>query len=282
MAAALPLLVRTGHESLATDVLEVVDGGEGKVERVSAPGLDEMRRTLAASRPPSDVASPPVDAERVLAAVRVALRALADGTPDAVPTPPPAETSPPTGVLRRTGDLWTVTFDGATAPVRRSKGLEDIAVLLARPSQDVPALDLASGGGVVTSASTGEDLHEPGDLGEVVDATARAAYAARIKELQSALDDSDAAGDAERGGRVQAELDELTRHLAAAYGLHGPRRAGDPAERARAAVTARIRAAIAKVGEAHPSLGRHLNHSIRTGRFCSYRPDDLVAWTIEP
>jgi predicted ATPase len=283
MAATLPLLVRTGHESLATDVLEVVDDGEGKVERVSAPGLDEMRRTLAASRPPSDVASPPVDAERVLAAVRVALQTLVDGTPEAVPiTRQPAETSPAAGVLRRTGEVWTVTFDGTTAPVRRSKGLEDIAVLLARPGQDLPALDLASGGGVVTSAPAGEDLHESGDLGEVVDATARAAYAARIKELQSALDDADAARDAERGALLQAELDELTRHLAAAYGLHGPRRAGDPAERARAAVTARIRAAIAKVGEAHPPLGRHLSHCIRTGRFCSYRPDEPVGWTIEP
>jgi hypothetical protein len=47
-------------------------------------------------------------------------------------------------------------------------------------------------------------------------------------------------------------------------------------------VTARIRAAIAKVGEAHPPLGRHLSHCIRTGRFCSYRPDEPVGWTIEP
>ena len=283
LAAALPLLVQTGQESLAISVLEVVDGGEGVVERISAPRLDEVRRTLGAARRPTDVPSPPVDGDLVLAAVREALRSLTAGSSDAVPElRVPAEAPPVAGVLRRTGDLWTVTFDGTTAPVRRSKGLEDIAVLLARPGQDVPALDLASGGGVAAAAPTGENLHEPGDLGEVVDATARAAYAARIKELQSALDDSDAAGDAERGARLQEELDELTRHLAVAYGLLGPRRAGDPAERARAAVTARVRAAIAKVREAHPSLGRHLNRSIRTGRFCSYRPDDPVAWTIEP
>jgi predicted ATPase len=283
LAAALPLLVQTGQESLATSVLDVVDGGEGVVERISAPRLDEVRRTLGAARRATDVPSPPVDGHRVLAAVREHLRSLAAESSDAVPGPrAPAAAPPVAGVLRRTGDLWTVIFHGTSAPVRRSKGLEDIAVLLARPGQDVPALDLASGGGVAASASMGEDLHEPGDLGEVVDATARAAYSARIKELQSALDDADAAGDAERGARLQAELDELTRHLAAAYGLHGPRRAGDPAERARAAVTARIRAAIAKVGEAHPPLGRHLSHSIRTGRFCSYRPDEPVAWTIAP
>ncbi|HSK28149.1 MAG TPA: hypothetical protein VK894_14665 [Jiangellales bacterium] len=282
LAAALPLLVRTGHAALATDVLDVVDRGEGVVERTAAPRLEETRRTLAGSRPTNEMASPTADAERVLAAVRMALRTLANEEPDAAPMPrQPATTSPAAGVLRRAGEVWTVTFAGTTAPVRRSKGLEDIAVLLARPGQDVPALDLASGGGIVARAPAGQDLHEPGDLGEVADATARAAYAARIRDLQAALDDADLTGDAERGALLQAELDELTRHLAAAYGLHGPRRAGDPVERARAAVTARIRAAIGKVTEAHPALGRHLDRAVRTGRFCSYRPDEPVTWTIE-
>jgi predicted ATPase len=282
LAAALPLLVSTGRESLAADVLEVVDAGEGVVERITAPRLDEVRHTLASARRPGDVVSRPIEGDRVLAAVRDALRSMADDPRELVPTPrEPASAVLAAGVLRRTGELWTVTFAGTTAPVRRSKGLEDIAVLLARPSQEVAALDLASGQGATVSSSAGENLHEPGDLGEVADAPARAAYAARIKDLQAALDDADAVGDAERGSRLQAELDELTHHLAAAYGLHGPRRAGDPAERARAAVTARIRAAIAKVADAHPALGRHLGRSIRTGRFCSYRPDESVVWTID-
>jgi predicted ATPase len=283
LAAALPLLVRRGRESLAADVLEVVDRGEGVVERITAPRLDEVRHTLAPARRPGDVVPRPVDGDRALAAVRFALRSMADESPEAVPTPRESSSAAPAaGVLRRTGEVWTVAFAGTTAPIRRSKGLEDIAELLARPGQEVAALDLASGQGATVSSSPREILHEPGDLGEVADAAARAAYAARIEQLQSALDDADGSGDAERGSRLQAELDELTRHLAAAYGLHGPRRAGDPAERARAAVTARIRAAIGKVAGAHPALGRHLERSIRTGRFCSYRPDDPVVWTIQP
>jgi hypothetical protein len=83
-----------------------------------------------------------------------------------------------------------------------------------------------------------------------------------------------------RGARAQQELDFLTGELTAAYGLRGPRRAGDPAEKARSAVTARIRTAIARIGDAHPGLGSHLSGSVRTGRFCSYRPDGATAWRV--
>jgi hypothetical protein len=176
--------------------------------------------------------------------------------------------------------VWTVTFAGTAVPVRRSKGLEDLVTLLLRPGADVAALDLATGAGATLTSADQEDLHAPGDLGDVVDAQARAAYAARIRRLQADLDEADSDGDAARSARLQHELDELTTHLAGAYGLHGPRRSGDPAERARAMVTARIRAAMAKVEQAHPTLGRHLRHSISTGRFCSYRPDDPVRWTV--
>ena len=47
-------------------------------------------------------------------------------------------------------------------------------------------------------------------------------------------------------------------------------------------MTARIRAAIGKVDQAHPALGRHLERSVRTGRFCSYKPEEPVAWTVIP
>ncbi|MGH8895286.1 MAG: hypothetical protein ACRDWY_18565 [Actinomycetes bacterium] len=87
---------------------------------------------------------------------------------------------------------------------------------------------------------------------------------------------------ATRSGRVlaQKELDALTQELAAAYGLHGPRRTGDSAERARAAVTARIRSALARVAQVHPSAGRHLDRAVVTGRYCPYRPKDETRWLV--
>ena len=50
---------------------------------------------------------------------------------------------------------------------------------------------------------------------------------------------------------------------------------GDTAsiERARVAVTKRIKAVIRRIGVVHPSLAYHFNASIKTGAYCSYRPD---------
>ena len=59
--------------------------------------------------------------------------------------------------------------------------------------------------------------------------------------------------------RARDELDAVTAALASAFGLGGrARKAGDPAERARSAVTWRIRSALSKVEAAHPALGAHL------------------------
>jgi hypothetical protein len=186
------------------------------------------------------------------------------------------------GSFRRNGSLWTLQFAGQTAHVPDRKGLHDLARLLNRPGQEMHCLDLLMES--PTEALAGADargLTEPGDLGEVVDAPARTAYQARIAELQHDLDEADAAGDADRGQRAQQELDFLVAELTAAYGLGGrPRRAGDPVEKARTAVTWRIRHAIAKITDVHPTLGRHLRRSVRTGRFCVYEPDEAIDWQL--
>jgi hypothetical protein len=65
-------------------------------------------------------------------------------------------------------------------------------------------------------------------------------------------------------------VDELAR----AVGLSGrDRRAASHAERARLNATRAIRTAMANLARAHPSLGRHLAATIRTGRYCAYIPD---------
>jgi len=46
-------------------------------------------------------------------------------------------------------------------------------------------------------------------------------------------------------------------------------------------VTYRVRAAIRKLDQLHPELGRHLANSVRTGTWCAYRPESDVSWTIE-
>jgi hypothetical protein len=47
----------------------------------------------------------------------------------------------------------------------------------------------------------------------------------------------------------------------------------DARERARVNVTRAIAAVLRRIAEHHPTLGAHLSATIRTGTFCSYRPD---------
>jgi hypothetical protein len=192
-----------------------------------------------------------------------------------VPVPPQSA-----NVFRNQGDWWTLQYRGREARIRDSKGLRDLAVLLSRPGTPVPALDLATASAAGPSAAAAEaDLHEPGGLGDVIDARARAAYRRRLEELGIAAEEADALGDQERSTRISIERDALVEQLSAAYGLGGrPRRAGSPAERARSTVTARIRTALDRISQTHPELGRHLRASIHTGTLCVYEPETEQHW----
>jgi hypothetical protein len=121
-----------------------------------------------------------------------------------------------------------------------------------------------------------------GDAGELLDAKAKAAYKARLDELAAELEEAERFGDPGRAAAAGAERDFLVGELARAVGLGGPdRRAAAHAERARLNVTRAIRAALANLARANPSLGRHLSATIRTGRYCSYTPDPRAPITWE-
>ena len=79
--------------------------------------------------------------------------------------------------------------------------------------------------------------------------------------------------------RLRTERSLLADELAGALGLGGRARiAGDPTERARKAVTMRIRAAIATIAAHDEPLARHLRNAVKTGRVCSYDPESPVTW----
>ena len=172
-------------------------------------------------------------------------------------------------VFRRDGELWTAAFEGQTVRLVEVKGFADLARLLAQPGVEVHCLELADR---PAEAS-------PGDV--VLDDRARREIRARAVELQREIDDADAAHDLGRAERAREELDQLVDSLAGAIGLRGRARGlGSPAERARSAVTWRIRSAIKKVAAAHPRLGRHLDNAVRTGHFCVYQPEAAIDWLL--
>jgi hypothetical protein len=178
--------------------------------------------------------------------------------------------------------------------LKDSKGLRQIARFLAQPGQELHATDLESlvGGpaeptapGRASRVGHGElELRADfGDAGELLDAEARAAYKARLDELQAEIDEADDFNDPVRAEKARDERSFLVRELARAVGIGGrDRRAASHAERARLNATRAIRAAMANLAREHPSLGRHLAATIRTGRYCSYTPDPrtAVAWEL--
>ncbi|HVH07960.1 MAG TPA: hypothetical protein VNE71_18350 [Myxococcota bacterium] len=171
--------------------------------------------------------------------------------------------------LTRAGDLWAVRYGGREARVRHVKGLDDLAALLRSPGEEIHSLALIGGGG------------SDGDAGPVLDERARREYQMRVRELQTEIDEAAAAGDETRGERAEAELDALVQQLSAAFGVGGrARRAGSSAERARSAVAWRIRAAVKRIAEVHPELGRHLENAVKTGTWCCYRPDTDLRWQV--
>jgi hypothetical protein len=84
--------------------------------------------------------------------------------------------------FRKDGDVWRLAFAGHRCSVRDSKGLRDLARLLAEPGREIAALDLAAPGGGAPGAG----------LGPALDAAARTAYKTRLSELEEELNDADA------------------------------------------------------------------------------------------
>jgi len=150
-----------------------------------------------------------------------------------------------------------------------------LALLLSQPGRPVHVLDL-----VARHAPPGAGVEGGASSGELLDARARREVRQRIHELASAVDEAEAHRDLARAEALRTELHATEQHLAAALGLGGrARRAGDPVERARKSVYNRIRDAIARIGEAHAPLGRHLRSAVRTGRTCVYQPEDGRSWS---
>ena len=181
---------------------------------------------------------------------------------------------PGPAVFRRSGTGWTLGYAGRTARLPDAKGMHDLAVLLSRPGRPVPAAELValSGGRLARAGlALGADA--------VLDDRAKQAYRRRLEELDLEVAEAEDGGDPDRLEKARGEREAIARELAAALGLGGRDRGlGDPAERARKAVTERIRYSMARIARVHPELAGHLEASITTGSSCAYVATEPVTW----
>jgi hypothetical protein len=181
--------------------------------------------------------------------------------------------------------------------LKDAKGLHYIAYLLRHPGHEFHARELVAavgetsltpegvdeGQAVAQASANGLHVSGLGDAGAVLDAQAKAAYKQRLDDLREELEEAERFNDPGRVARAREEIDFITNQLAAAVGLGGRDRvAASDAERARLAVTKRIKAALNKIRAANPALARHLSAAITTGYFCCYAPkaDSPTSWTV--
>jgi len=178
-------------------------------------------------------------------------------------------------VFTRQGDYWTIRYQREAAILKATRGLDCLCYLLRHQARDVHVSELLA---------TPIGLPVPAffqDAGPILDSHAKAEYKRRIEELRNDLEEAERFNDSYRAARVRSEMDAIGEQLAAAVGLGGrDRRSSSEAERARSAVTKRIKEAINRIGMVMPALGRHLAARIKTGYFCSYNPhpDRPVIW----
>jgi pimeloyl-ACP methyl ester carboxylesterase len=173
----------------------------------------------------------------------------------------------------RQGEVWSIAFAGKRCHLKHARGLLDLSLLLSRPGQELLATQLVEGTDAVASA--------PPPADPILDERARTEIKSRLRKLERALAEAEASADAAALERTRDEREALLRELRAATGLGGRRRAlADPVERARKAVTGRIRDSIDKIREALPELAHHLDQSITTGRVCTYSPRRPLRWRL--
>ena len=171
--------------------------------------------------------------------------------------------------LQADGDGFVVVFAGRSVRVPDTKGLRDLAVLLASPGADVHVLALLG------AEATGADA--------VLDEAAKKAYKLRLDRLAADLADAEERHDAMAADRARSEREVIAHELAAATGLAGRgRRLGDSSERARKTVSARVRDTLARLDRLHPELAAHLRASLALGATCRYDPDPPTAWIVVP
>lgn len=171
--------------------------------------------------------------------------------------------------LLQQGESWTLTFQGEQVIMKDTKGLHDLVKLIAEPGREFHCLELMGSG---LGDSNGEAL---------LDNKAKTAYRQRILELQAQIAEAEDFSHSQKAVQLQEEYEQLIDHLSTVTGLGGKTRTtGSPVEKARSAVTWRVRSTIKKIADIHSPLARHLNVSIKTGTFCSYCPEQPILWSL--
>jgi hypothetical protein len=201
-------------------------------------------------------------------------------------------------VFRIDGEIWNVVYEGQATRLRNLKGLRYIAYLLATPAKEFHVLDLiaevegiaAEGANETYSKISPEQLEKEykltpsflGDAGDIIDSQTKKEIQKRLRGLHEDLAEAEKNNDLGLASKYKEEIEFLESYISQAYSKKKgrSRKAADPADKARKAVSRSITRSLRKIKIEHPSLWRHLYNSIKTGFFCSYNPETRIDWSL--
>ena len=146
------------------------------------------------------------------------------------------KTNPLLNVFKKGAELWEISFEGKSIYLPDVKGYHDIAVLMNQPHKEIHCAELM---GIQVSVDNNA---------LVLDEKAKSSYKKRVQDLLSEIEEADSMNNSEKANALREEYEKLVDHLSKSLGLNGKSRKIDsPVERARSAVTWRIRSAIKKI-----------------------------------
>lgn len=270
-----PMAKSKAIENMAAESIKLI---ETKISPGSDPLvanlLDELRRKIneIAARGQQRVL------ERELA--RIETEVLVEPTPsDCI--------EPGKRIFKRQGDVWDVSFGGASAFVRHKLGLSYIHILLSRPNRSISSLELQMvvnrtyEDGVSKNAGEVRCLRgNDAESSEILDHTALRSYKERLDSIKRDLEQAESNRDYGRHEALTKEKEDILEQLRLARGLAGRQR-GFPSgeERARKSISEAIRNAIRTLREHHQKLALYLEARVDRGRSCCYRGDG-VEWEV--
>ncbi|MCK5701860.1 MAG: tetratricopeptide repeat protein, partial [Cyclobacteriaceae bacterium] len=134
--------------------------------------------------------------------------------------------------LYQKGQLWEMNYEGKIVMFPDVKGFHDIVKLISAPNQEIHCAEIM---GIPVQVE---------DKSLVMDEKAKTSYRKQLNEYQSELEEAQMMNDHVRASHLQEEYDKLVDHFSKALGLGGKtRKLPEPIEKARSAVTWRIRSA---------------------------------------
>jgi hypothetical protein len=187
---------------------------------------------------------------------------------------------------------WNIQFNGRVLTRRKSVGLGCIHELLKQPNADIAASVVwaAQKGEIVGCKSEREfadegfkelGLRVQSDRGEEdLPDEARCRLQDSLREMKEELAALEVSGEQGLAFEKRQEIKQVQEYLRQASFRGHKKRSSDGYEKARKRVSVGIARTIADLQAEHPALARHLDNSIRTGKYCRYAPETDVTWIL--